>query len=70
MERLYALGIDAFRLLHIMLGNNYRTALPLDGVTGRIHLRNNQFQRDAIPAQIKQGRSQEAEPLLQKSPSR
>ena len=57
-ERLYALGVDAFRLLNIMLSNSYRTALPLDGVTGRIHLRNNQFQRDAIPAQIKQGRSQ------------
>ena len=58
MERLYALGIDAFRLLNIMLSNSYRTALPLDGVTGRIHLRNKLFQRDAIPAQIKQGRSQ------------
>ncbi len=57
-ERLYALGVDAFRLLNIMLSNSYRTALPLDGVTGRIHLRNKQFQRDAIPAQIKQGRSQ------------
>ena len=57
-ERLYALGVDAFRLLNIMLSSSYRTALPLDGVTGRIHLRNKQFQRDAIPAQIKQGRSQ------------
>ena len=70
MERLYALGIDAFRLLHIMLSNSYRTSLPLDGVTGRIRLSNNQFQRDAIPAQIKQGRSQVVETLLKKSPSR
>ncbi len=69
-ERLYALGIDAFRLLHIMLNNRYRTSLPLDGVTGRIRLSNNQFQRDAIPAQIKQGRSQVVETLLKKSPSR
>jgi len=66
MERLYALGIDAFRLLQIMLDNSYRTALPLDGVTGLIHLnRNHQFQREAIPALIKQGRGQ---PLESKSP--
>ena len=59
MERLYALGIDAFRLLEIMLENTYRTALPLDGVTGLIRLNSNhQFQREAIPALIKQGRSQ------------
>lgn len=66
MERLYALGIDAFRLLQIMLDNSYRTALPLDGVTGLINLnRNHQFQREAIPAVIKQGRGQ---PLESKSP--
>ena len=66
MERLYALGIDAFRLLQIMLGNSYRDALPLDGVTGLISLnRHHQFQRKAIPAQIKQGRGQ---PLESKSP--
>ena len=70
MERLYALGIDAFRLLNIMLKNSYRTALPLDGVTGRIHLINNQFQREAIPAQLKQGRSLVNEALLQKMPAR
>ncbi len=59
MERLYALGIDAFRLLQIMLENSYRTALPLDGVTGLIRLNGkHHFQREAIPAQFKQGRSQ------------
>jgi len=63
MERLYALGIDAFRLLQIMLDNTYRTALPLDGVTGLIRLNgNHQFQREAVPALIKQGRSQLLEP--------
>ena len=57
MERLYALGIDAFRLLQILYDNQVK-ALPLDGVTGRIALtENNQFRRDAIPAQIRQGRS-------------
>ena len=57
MERLYALGIDAFRLIQIMLDNSYRTNLPLDGVTGRIRLNaHRQFQREAIPAQFWQGR--------------
>ncbi len=56
MERLYALGIDAFRLLQIMLDNSFRTSLPLDGVTGRIRLNDRrQFQREAIPAQFWQG---------------
>lgn len=67
LERLYALGIDAYRLLDIMLSNSYRTALPLDGVTGHIRLSNNHFQRDAIPAQFKQGRSQVADGFLPKS---
>jgi hypothetical protein len=55
-ERLYALGIDAFRLLQIMLDNSYRIAFPLDGVTGRIRLNaHQQFQREAIPALFWQG---------------
>ncbi|MEQ1837406.1 MAG: penicillin-binding protein activator [Candidatus Nitrotoga sp.] len=63
MERLYAMGIDAFRLLHILgvssLQNNVsRGSLPMDGVTGYIDLVNKQFIREAIPAQIKQGQSQ------------
>lgn len=63
-ERLYALGIDAFRLVQILLSKNWRSALPLDGVTGHISLiSNNQFRRDAIPAQIRQGRSQPPAPL-------
>lgn len=63
MERLYAMGIDAFRLLHILrvstLQNEItRGSLPMDGVTGYIDLINRQFVREAIPAQIKQGQSQ------------
>ena len=58
MERLYAMGIDAFRLLHILLTNVPRGSLPIDGVTGSIDLVNKQFIREAIPAQIKQGQSQ------------
>jgi len=57
MERLYALGIDAFRLLQIMLSNSFNANLPLDGVTGRIRLNAyHQFEREPIPAQFWQGR--------------
>lgn len=55
-ERLYALGIDAFRLLQIMLDNTPRHSLPLDGVTGRLRLNDRrQFQREVIPAQFRYG---------------
>lgn len=57
MERLYALGIDAFRLLQIMLKNSEPVDLPLDGVTGNIHLDgNHRFVREGMPAQFKKGR--------------
>jgi uncharacterized protein len=56
MERLYALGIDAFRLSQVLLANNEPTSLPLDGVTGNITLNaNHQFIRQAIQAQFTQG---------------
>lgn len=57
-ERLYAFGIDAYRLLNILLNNKLGKALPLDGVTGRIRLtEGNVFQRDAIPALFRYGRA-------------
>jgi len=55
-ERLYALGIDAFRLTRLLLSK--RIALPLDGVTGDIYLRDHVFQRMAMPALFLEGRSQ------------
>lgn len=56
MERLYALGIDAYRLVQRLLDNNVRTSPPLDGVTGSIQLGDDQrFQRAAVPALFKQG---------------
>lgn len=67
LERLYALGIDAFRLLQIMLANSEPATLPLDGVTGNIYLNgNHQFIREGIKAQFKQGRglTPEAEAAL------
>jgi hypothetical protein len=64
MERLYALGIDAFRLLQIMLDSSYQRDLPLDGVTGHIQLgSNNLFQRESIPALFNEGRGLTPEAL-------
>jgi hypothetical protein len=62
-ERLYAFGIDAYRLLHILL-HAKQNALPLDGVTGRIRLTDsNTFHRDAVPALFKYGRGLTPETL-------
>jgi outer membrane PBP1 activator LpoA protein len=54
-ERLYALGIDAYRLVQELL-RPYETMEPLDGVTGTITLNNaHQFIRTLVPAQFSQG---------------
>jgi outer membrane PBP1 activator LpoA protein len=52
MDRLYALGIDAYRLVYLLLSNS---PLPLDGVTGSINMDRQQFVREPIPAFFKQG---------------
>lgn len=55
-DRLYALGIDAFRLALELLNNNRDAAL--DGVTGQIRLgRDQQFVRDLTAAQFVDGRT-------------
>lgn len=54
-ERLYALGIDAFRIAISLLSGNI--AAGLDGVTGHITLgRDQQFTRSLTAAQFDQGR--------------
>lgn len=63
MERLYALGIDAYRLAHILMTNRMDTSLPMDGVTGRISLSNQQFLREPVPAFFRQGMGLTAETL-------
>jgi len=63
LDRLYALGIDAYRLVHILLTNKISSALPLDGVTGKVGLRNQQFTREAMPAFFKQGMGLTSETL-------
>jgi len=55
MERLYALGIDSYRLLLVLYGNNLASALPLDGVTGKISLTGHVFTREGILAIMRQG---------------
>jgi len=54
-ERLYAFGIDAYRLALHMLRGEARKA-PLDGVTGRITLEaGNAFERSLTPVEIDGG---------------
>jgi outer membrane PBP1 activator LpoA protein len=57
-ERLYALGIDSFRLIQLLLSDRIASAMPLDGVTGQIELSGHTFQRTPIPAVFVQGRAQ------------
>ncbi|MGD9788926.1 MAG: penicillin-binding protein activator [Sulfuricellaceae bacterium] len=60
MERLYALGIDAYRLLNWLVNPSFREGnVVLDGVTGRIRLgEHGQFLRDLPLAEFRQGEVQ------------
>ncbi len=60
MERLYALGIDAYRLLNWLVNPSFRDGnVVLDGVTGRIRLgEHGQFLRDLPLAEFRQGEVQ------------
>jgi outer membrane PBP1 activator LpoA protein len=55
MERLYALGIDAYRLLQVVSEHDPSRFLPLDGVTGKIFLMGHVFQREGVLAIMRQG---------------
>jgi hypothetical protein len=55
MERLYALGIDAYRLLLILYQHDTLNSLPLDGVTGKVSLNGHLLEREAMPAVLRQG---------------
>jgi outer membrane PBP1 activator LpoA protein len=71
-ERLYALGIDAYRLVQLMLTHELVEGLPLEGVTGKIQLDQHVLRRTAIEGVFSQGRAQsaaaEAAPALQMFP--
>jgi len=54
-ERLYALGIDAFRIGLGLLRQNREPAL--DGVTGRVRLHDHQFVRELTAAQYVDGKT-------------
>jgi uncharacterized protein len=54
-ERLYALGIDAYRISSVLLQGD-RSKLSLDGVTGRITLEGNHLARALTPAEVDGGR--------------
>ncbi|MDR0481001.1 MAG: penicillin-binding protein activator [Gallionellaceae bacterium] len=56
LERLYALGIDAWRLLQVLMrGATHSADMPLDGVTGQIRLDGRLFRREAVQAVFRQG---------------
>lgn len=58
MERLYALGIDAYRLGMFLLNNPVTGNYALDGVTGKITLKEGSllFVRESTAAQFQQGK--------------
>ena len=56
MERFYALGIDAFRLMALLFQAHSPSSVSLDGVTGHIRLSPpNQFIREPFAATFHQG---------------
>ncbi len=59
MKRLYALGIDAFRLMAHLLQPQSAYDVAFDGVTGHIRfVPSNQFIREPVAAQFEQGKVQ------------
>jgi len=57
-ERLYALGVDSFQLVQLLLLDNLAYGLPLEGVSGRIRLQGQAFLREAMPARFVEGVAQ------------
>ncbi len=59
VERLYALGIDAWRLMQVVTkSSNVKNIAPLDGVIGRLSLDGHQFVRALSAVEVRDGRSQ------------
>lgn len=55
LDRLYAFGIDAFRLATSLAGGEVRNGFMLDGVTGKINLNGQLFERELTSAQFQEG---------------
>lgn len=58
MERMYALGIDAYRLSQRILDGKLDNRFAMEGVTGHLTLDGQQFLRTAMPATFSQGKAQ------------
>ena len=67
LDRLYALGIDAYRLAYALATKEKSGLQPLDGVTGRITLADDgyEFLRELTPAYFDQGHALAATPTAQ-----
>ena len=62
-ERLYALGIDAWRIMQVILkADNPRNIAPLDGVTGKLSLDGAQFVRTLTAVEMRDGVPQHYRP--------
>lgn len=62
MERLYALGIDSYRLIRVLLDNQQNNPAPFEGVTGMIQLGpNHTFTRDGVMAEFHDGKGMTSE---------
>lgn len=74
MERLYALGIDSYRLINVLMNNQQVSGVRLDGVTGIITLgANHVFEREAVEAEFVDGQGitmKEAEGKQKSGPGR
>ncbi len=57
-ERMYALGVDAYRLSELILADKVDNRTTLEGVSGHIRLDGQQFLRSALPATFNQGKAQ------------
>ncbi|MBU0689020.1 MAG: penicillin-binding protein activator [Gammaproteobacteria bacterium] len=64
MERLFALGIDAYRMLQVLYHHNMINALPLDGVTGKLTLEGNRVKRDGVKSIMRSGQGMTMENAL------
>lgn len=60
-ERLFALGIDAYHLINLLLDNKIDSGLPFNGATGNISLNDAIFERKALPSIFTQGHAQSAD---------
>ncbi len=64
-ERLYALGIDSYRLVQLMLKHNLQNNLPMNGVVGKIELKGHTLQRTAVAGVFTQGHAVSTETVIE-----